>query len=122
MKRFTALFDLVHIAQTAPKWLVFNTQTTAPLTPITAVICIEKITSSHLLHFASTTRLAQETQPVDPSSSDCLRSMLLNSFRRNDFLSDEDVNQRLQGLHILLRQEIVVHRDSGEVNEATVQF
>ena len=48
--------------------------------------------------------------------------MLLNSFRWNDLLSDEDVYQRLQRLHIFLRQEIVVHRNSDKVNEATVQL
>ena len=48
--------------------------------------------------------------------------MLLNSFGWNDLLSDEDINQRLQRLHIFLRQEIVVHRNSDKVNETTVQF
>jgi len=48
--------------------------------------------------------------------------MLLNRFLRDDTLTDEDVDETLQWLHILLRQKIVIHGDGHEVNEAAVQL
>ena len=48
--------------------------------------------------------------------------MLLNSFLGHDALTDKDVNESLERLHILLRQEVIVHGNRDEVDEAAVQF
>lgn len=53
-----------------------------------------------------------------PYQSYALRDMLLNGFLRNNTLIDEDVNERLQWLHVLLRNQVVVHADRAEMNEA----
>jgi hypothetical protein len=47
--------------------------------------------------------------------------MLLHRLFGNDTLSDEDVNQVLQGLHILLADEVVVHGHRAKVDKAAVQ-
>ena len=48
--------------------------------------------------------------------------MLRNSFFWHDSLCNENINQTLQRLHILSRQEIVVHRHSGKMYEAAVEL
>jgi len=48
--------------------------------------------------------------------------MLLDSLLGHDALTDEDVNESLEWLHILLRQEVIVHGNRDEVDEAAVQF
>lgn len=45
---------------------------------------------------------------------------LSNRLLRHDSLRNENIHQPLQRLHVLLRQQIVVHRDRNEVHEAAV--
>ena len=51
-----------------------------------------------------------------------LRGGLTDSLPWHNTLTDEDVYQPLQRLHILPRQEIIVHRHRDKVHEATVQL
>ena len=48
--------------------------------------------------------------------------MLTHSLSWYYSLTDEDIHQTLQRLHVLLGEQIVVHRDSDEVHETAVQF
>jgi len=48
--------------------------------------------------------------------------MLLYTLLRHHTLRNEDIHETLQGLHILLRQQVVVHRNSDEMYKATVQL
>lgn len=48
--------------------------------------------------------------------------MLLNRFFRNNTLTNKDVDETLQWLHILLGQKIVIHGDGHEVNKTAVQL
>ena len=48
--------------------------------------------------------------------------MLLYGFLRDDALADEDIDEALQRLHVLATQEVVIHGNSQEVDEAAVQL
>lgn len=45
----------------------------------------------------------------------------VQSFRRNPLLLDEQVNQRLHGFHLLVRDQLVILGDGDKVYEAHVQ-
>lgn len=48
--------------------------------------------------------------------------VLLHRLLGHHALGDKDIYQALQGFHVLLGQQIIVHGDSDEMNEATVQL
>ena len=48
--------------------------------------------------------------------------MLLYSFGGDDLVSNKDVDQWLQRLHVLLWQKIIVHSHSSKMNEAAIQL
>ena len=48
--------------------------------------------------------------------------MLSHSLPRYHPLTDKDIYQPLQRLHVLLRQQIIVHRHGNEVDETAVQL
>lgn len=53
---------------------------------------------------------------------DHLTVVLLHSLSRDDALTHEDVDQRLQWLHILAAQQIIVHGDGDKMHETAIQL
>lgn len=48
--------------------------------------------------------------------------MLMDRFLGDDTLRNKDVDQALKRFHILLGEQVIVHGDSDEVDETTVQL